>query len=204
MFRYKPLLIILGLSGIVTYSLLLWTTTFIWLQIIQICYALYIATEVAYFTYIYAKVSKEHYLTVTSHSRAALLTGKCMSGIIGQLLVKIDLMNIRQLNYITLFAQIGATIIGFLLPRVEQSIYFNQINIVDESNENINVKHKFRTAFQLIKTQISTAYGNRNVVLWSMWYAFGVCGYFQVWNYVQMLWTAIDNDPTVILFLFFV
>lgn len=41
------------------------------------------------------------------------LTGKYMLAI-GQLLVKINLMNLRQLNYITIFAQID-----LLLPRVE-------------------------------------------------------------------------------------
>lgn len=186
----------LGIAGIATYSLLLWTTEFVWLQVIQVCYAMYIATEVAYFTYIYAKVSKEHYLIVTSHSRAALLAGKFLSGVIGQVLVKTELMNIRQLNYITLGAQVGATIVGLMLPRAEQSIYFNRMN-TGASLEPISTKRKFRSAFHLIKAQVLTAYGNPDVVLWSMWYAFGVCGYFQVWNYVQMLWTAIDDDPTV-------
>lgn len=60
------------------------------------------ATEVAYFTYIYAKVPKEYYQQVTSHTRAAILAGRAISSVIAQILVSFDLMDYKQLNYITL------------------------------------------------------------------------------------------------------
>lgn len=59
------------------------------------------ATEIAYYTYIYAKVSTEFYQQVTSHTRAALLAGKSLSGILAQILISFNLMNFRELNYIT-------------------------------------------------------------------------------------------------------
>lgn len=49
--------IVTGLSGIAVYAILLWTTSLEWVQASQFFYGLYIATEVAYYTYIYAKVS---------------------------------------------------------------------------------------------------------------------------------------------------
>lgn len=48
---------ILGLSGITVYCILLWTESLEWLQISQFFYALYMATEVAYYSYMYAKVT---------------------------------------------------------------------------------------------------------------------------------------------------
>lgn len=60
------------------------------------------ATEVAYYTYIYAKVDKEHYLKTTSHTRAAILAGRFVAGVLGQTLVNTKTMNYLQLNYITL------------------------------------------------------------------------------------------------------
>lgn len=60
------------------------------------------ATEVAYYTYIYAKVEKEHYQKVTSHVRAAILAGRALSGILAQILVSFEVMDYMQLNYITL------------------------------------------------------------------------------------------------------
>jgi thiamine transporter 2/3 len=62
----------------------------------------YQSTEVAYFTYAYAKVDKEHYQKVTSYSRSALLTGHFIASLTGQFLVKADLMDYKQLNYLTL------------------------------------------------------------------------------------------------------
>lgn len=60
------------------------------------------ATEIAYFTYIYAKVPKEHYLKTTSHTRASILAGRFVAGLSGQILHYTGLMDYRQLNYITL------------------------------------------------------------------------------------------------------
>lgn len=53
--RFKPIIILSGLSGISVYAILLWTESLAWLQATQFFYGLYMATEVAYFTYIYAK-----------------------------------------------------------------------------------------------------------------------------------------------------
>lgn len=198
-FRYKPIIVTIGVTGIITWTLLLWTTSLLWSQIIQVFYAAYISCEVAYFTYIYAKVSKDHYLTVTSHTRAALLAGKFMSGVIGQTLVQTHTMNIRELNFITFGAQIAATVVAIMLPSVDSSVYFNRIESANENDSGHakTLMAKCMLAFNVISIQFRCAYSNQHVVLWSVWYAFGLCGYFQVWSYVQMLWTAIDNDPAV-------
>lgn len=60
------------------------------------------ATEVAYYTYIYAKVDKVHYMKVTSHTRAAIMVGRFVAGSLGQALVYTRLMDYLELNYITL------------------------------------------------------------------------------------------------------
>ena len=73
------------------------------------------ATEVAYFTYIYAKVPKEYYQEVTSHTRAAILAGRTISGIIAQLLVSFNLMDYRELNYITFSGNFSLRIIAISL-----------------------------------------------------------------------------------------
>ena len=60
------------------------------------------ASEVAYFTYMYAKVDKVHYQKVTGYSRAAILLGNASAGLSSQLLVTFNLINYLQLNYLTL------------------------------------------------------------------------------------------------------
>lgn len=72
------------------------------IQILEVFYGTYMATEVAYFTYIYAKVDRSHYQKVTSHTRASLLCGKFLAATSGQIIYTFDLMDYRQLNYLTL------------------------------------------------------------------------------------------------------
>ena len=60
--RYKPIIVLEGLSYIATWLLLLWAKGVTWMQVMQITYGIAISTEVAYYTYIYAKVSQKSYL----------------------------------------------------------------------------------------------------------------------------------------------
>lgn len=211
--RYKPMILFMGFAGIVTWSLLLWTKSYLAAQLIEVCYAAYSASEVAYYAYIYAKVSKEHYSAVTSHTRAGLMIGRFASGVISQVLKHFNIMDIHELNYITLSAQIIATVFAAFLPNVSQSIYFYRPNAMVTSSSNtvgigrplagvnfefaINppetTNQRICRAFQLMSAQIKCAYSNRKVLLWSIWYALGMCGYLQIVSYVQLLWIHIDN-----------
>jgi len=100
--RYKPIIILCGLSGIITYLLIILGKIILVLQIAKFFFGLFVSAEVAYYTYIYAKVDKTHYQTVTSHIKAASLFGCSMSGFVAQLTVSYDLLNYHQLNYLTL------------------------------------------------------------------------------------------------------
>lgn len=60
------------------------------------------AAEVAYYTYMYAKVEKEKYQVVTGQARASLLSGRFIASVLAQVLYSTGLMNFRELNYISL------------------------------------------------------------------------------------------------------
>lgn len=68
---------------------------------VQICYGFFMAAEVAYYTYIYAKVNKEEYQRVTGYTRASFLAGRFLASTIAQILISLKLMNVRDLNYIS-------------------------------------------------------------------------------------------------------
>lgn len=69
---------------------------------VEVLYGTYMATEVAYYTYIYAKVEREKFQVVTGFTKSAILTGRFLAGVVAQLLVSFKLMNLRELNYISL------------------------------------------------------------------------------------------------------
>uniref|UniRef100_A0AAG5D3A1 Reduced folate carrier n=1 Tax=Anopheles atroparvus TaxID=41427 RepID=A0AAG5D3A1_ANOAO len=122
--RYKSIIIFSACLGIVIWSLLLWTASLGALQVVQVLYGTYMASEVAYYTYIYAKISREKYQQVTGNTRAAVLLGRFLSGVISQALVSSGAMNVRDLNYITFGAQTCSLLWSFVLPPVKTSVYF--------------------------------------------------------------------------------
>ena len=100
--RYKPIIVLCGLSGAIAFLLIVLGQDVLTMQILEFFYGLFFSTEVAYYTYIYAKVDRKHYQEVTSHTRAASLFGRCMAGIVAQLTVSLDILNYHQLNYLTI------------------------------------------------------------------------------------------------------
>lgn len=175
----------------------------------EVFYAFYANCEVAYFAYIYAKVSKDHFLEVSSHTRAALLAGRFSSGVLSQTLLYFKVMDVRTLNYLTFAAQIAATVVAILLPKVTKSIYFNrdEPSSSDDSNDVAKAKNNgvnsiidcsmYQRAFSLMWKQLKCAYTNRRVILWSIWYVCEFCMYVQFIAYVQLVWIQIDNRPEV-------
>lgn len=170
------------------------------------------ATEIAYYTYIYAKVEKENYQKVSSHTRAAIMAGRFIAAVTSQVLVELDWMDYRDLNYISLAAQILATIWAMSLPGVKTSLYFHRnrqtetSNLVVESGNSAghgnggDVVEKEAAANSkigagaLLWSHFRNSYRKRKVREWSLWYAMGMCGYLQIVTYVQVIWNAIKED----------
>jgi thiamine transporter 2/3 len=76
----------------------------------EVFYGFFMAAEVAYYTYIYAQVDKEHYQQVTSHTRTAYLFGRALSGIVSQALVSSGTLDYYQLNFISLAGRLTISI----------------------------------------------------------------------------------------------
>ncbi|XP_049803676.1 thiamine transporter 1-like [Schistocerca nitens] len=218
--RYKPVIILTGLTGIATWSVLTWGKTIPLMQLVEVLYGVFMASEVAYYTYIYAKVDRVHYQKVTSHTRSAYLTGRFTSSVVSQILVSTGTMNYFELNHLTVGAMVIATVIAFCLPTVPRSIYFHP-----ETNNNLN-QHLKSVESQSISTadlpvsgdaplheikkerfvdmllrvyihlwkDFKLAYTNIYVLKWSLWWCVATCGFLQVLTYIQLLWDSILNE----------
>jgi thiamine transporter 2/3 len=104
-----------------------------------------------------------------------------------------------------------ATLWACLLPSVNQSIYFHRVDLLTvetvtslESEESKNPLSssfqktscndsesyfaKVKRAYYLLWEDFVKAYTNKNVIKWSLWWAFATCGYLQVIVYIQLLW----------------
>ena len=161
------------------------------MQFMQVSYGIATSTEVAYFTYIYAKVSGEFYQQVTSFTRTALLLGRFLSGVLSQLLISLDILDYRGLNYVSLGMVSVATLSSFFLPSVKSSIYFHRndmedmlpVRLVEDDTTprpTVQMKERFYKAFHFVKKDFVSSFSNIYILKWSIWWALGMCGNFQV------------------------
>lgn len=74
----------------------------------EVFYGLFTACEVAYYSYIYAKVDRTHYQEVTGYTRSAYLLGRSVSGIISQTLIWTG-FSYLSLNVVTLGSKSNLT-----------------------------------------------------------------------------------------------
>ncbi|XP_046445559.1 thiamine transporter 1-like isoform X2 [Daphnia pulex] len=196
---------------------------------VEFMYAASTASKVAYSTYIYTQVPVEKFQIVTAYTKAALLAGRCIAGILGQILVATDTCDYLDLNYISLGFVSFSTLFACLLPSVSRSIYFHRgkvqesstnnqllvqletpkelhshhdevqcsknliqtLSSVDDSSEN---KKSTKSVLRLLWKDFTTAFSDNYTLKWSLWWAFATCGFFQVVNYIQPLWEALEPD----------
>lgn len=142
--RYKPLIIIESIAYLATRVMLIWGNGVLVMQFMQITYGLASATEIAYYSYIYAMVEENHYRKVTSYTRLFVLLGKGIGDILGQLLISTKVTNYLGLNYVSFGSVSIAVLVSLFLPRVDGSIlHVESLNnsfqrFSNESDENID------------------------------------------------------------------
>lgn len=214
--RYKPVIIANAFTGICIWGTLIWTSTLRGLQSVEVFYGFYQAGEVAYYSYIYAKVDKQYYPRVTSHTRAAMFVGKLVAGLLAQLVIGMQWMNYKQLFYISVSSQVAALLWAFGLPKVDKSLYFhNRAEALqgvsngglEKGSDQGDAKEtepkttpnpsKRVSALQLLWSHFRSAYTNSLVVQWSLWYAISLAGFLQITTYMQVVWKSFENEPTI-------
>ncbi|XP_077011454.1 thiamine transporter 2-like [Tamandua tetradactyla] len=123
--RYKPVIILQGLSFIVTWLLLLFGQGVKAMQAVEFSYGVVTATEVAYYAYIYSVVSPEHYQRVSSYCRSVTLVAYTAASMLAQLLVSLANVSYFYLNVMTLASVALAFLCSLFLPMPKKSMFFH-------------------------------------------------------------------------------
>ncbi|XP_025965346.2 thiamine transporter 2 isoform X3 [Dromaius novaehollandiae] len=124
--RYKPIIILQGVSFIITWLLLLFARGVVAMQVMEFFYGMVTATEVAYYAYIYSVISTEHYQKATSYCRSITLVAATIAAVLGQLLVSLAHVSYFYLNAITLASLSLAFVCSFFLPMPQKSMFFHR------------------------------------------------------------------------------
>ena len=211
--RYKPVILVESLAYLCTRILLLWGTSINSMQWMQVAYGVATATEIAYFSYIYAAVPVLHYKKVTSYVRAIRLFGQSMAGILGQVLISTEVASYFTLNIISFVSVSFACVFALLLPDVynctccsvmcpvnQHSCKDNAMRPVNK-NSCTNCKTVTTNLQAWSATEIKDrardffkSYRHLKFLRWSIWWSLAMCGVLQVGNYVQSLWKEVASS----------
>lgn len=126
--RYKPVVLLQGLSLIVTWFMLLYAQGLRAVQLLEFFYGVGTATDVAYYSYIYSVVDVELYQKVTSYCRSATLVGYTVGSVSGQVLVSVAGWSLFSLNVISLTSVSIAFGTAWFLPMPRKSLFFHHVS----------------------------------------------------------------------------
>ncbi|XP_027851234.2 thiamine transporter 1-like [Aphis gossypii] len=194
---YKPIVVLNALSSFTVQILLIFTRSKTNMMVMEVFYGTLISCKVAYFTYVYSKVDKKYYKTVSSHMKMACLLGRLFSALLAQTLIDNKILTVYYLNHLTLAGATVSVFWAFGLPSIKSSIYFHQNfeHTYIKDNTDVNVS-KPKTVCQRLWSDFIMAFTNRYVLQWSVWWALGTCIYYQCMAYFQSLWQEIYRNGT--------
>uniref|UniRef100_H3BY63 Solute carrier family 19 member 1 n=1 Tax=Tetraodon nigroviridis TaxID=99883 RepID=H3BY63_TETNG len=207
--RYKPVLVIQGISQVVIWIILLLGTTLLEMQFMEFFYGITLACRVAYSSYIFSLVKPEQYQRVAGYSRSSVLLGVFTSSVVGQLC-----LSLGDITYYTLSAiSLGFVSFGLLLalglPWPKRSLFFNRMKNQEQKElaevaskserDHMNPKDDAppRSSARLDTVLVQMLLEVRGVLrrpslrLWCMWWVLNSTGYYLVLFYVHILWNKV-------------
>ncbi|XP_077426005.1 reduced folate transporter [Vanacampus margaritifer] len=214
--RYKPVLIIQGMSQVVIWLLLLLGTSLLEMQFMEFFYGVTMACRVAYSSYIFSLVNPSLYQRVASYSRTSVLLGVFTSSVLGQLFISVGEIRYKTLSAVSLgFVSFGV-LLSLCLPWPKRSLFFNQARKQEHREvasqvatkaelDTINPKDADLTKavskcaasrwkdsiFVQMLMELRTVVKRPNMRLWSLWWIFNSTGYYLVLFYIHILWSKV-------------
>lgn len=205
--RYKPVLIVQGVSQVAIWLLLLLGTSLLQMQFMEIFYGVTMACRVAYSSYIFSLVSPAMYQRVAGYSRSSVLLGVFTSSVVGQLCMSFN-VSFYTLNSVSLgFVSFGL-LLALCLPWPKRSLFFNRMRNQEQKEpatkselDKMNPKDGAASSppcsrlkdsvFVQMLLEVKEAVKRPNLRLWSLWWIFNSTGYYLVLFYVHILWNKV-------------
>ncbi|XP_004429784.1 PREDICTED: folate transporter 1 [Ceratotherium simum simum] len=218
--RYKPVLLLQALSYICVWLLLLFGTSVLHMQFMELFYSVTMAARIAYSSYIFSLVRPARYQRMAGYSRTAVLLGVFTSSVLGQLLVTVGRLSFSTLNYISLAFLTFSLLLALFLKRPKRSLFFNRSAPVrsgaspselDQMNVGPGRPEGRKLGWTLLDTvrnstlvrmlwELGDNLRLPQLRLWSVWWVFNSAGYYLIVYYVHILWNVVNptTDTTTV------
>ncbi|KAB1283686.1 Folate transporter 1 [Camelus dromedarius] len=209
--RYKPVLLLQGLSYVSVWLLLLFGSSVLHMQLMELFFSVTMAARIAYSSYVFSLVPPAHYQRVAGYSRAAVLLGVFTSSVLGQLLVTVGRVPFSTLNYVSLAFLTFSLVLALFLRRPKRSLFFNAARApgaspseLDQMNPGPGQPTGGRPGpaaawRDLALARVLRELGHNlrlpQLRLWSLWWVFNSTGYYLIVYYVHILWNVVN--PTM-------
>lgn len=201
--RYKPVLVIQGISQVIIWIILLMGSTLLQMQFMEFFYGITMACRVAYSSYIFSLVSPGLYQRVAGYSRSSVLLGVFISSVLGQLCLSLGNITFYTLSAISLgFVSFGL-LLAVCLPWPKRSLFFNrsqekeqatkaETDQMNPTQDKKSSKSKWKDSI-LVQMLLELKHVAKmpNLRLWSLWWIFNSTGYYLVLFYVHILWNKV-------------
>ncbi|XP_008193586.1 thiamine transporter 1 [Tribolium castaneum] len=188
---YKTLIIISALFELVSISVKKWGTTVIAMEFSEVFRGGSVATEVAYFIFIYGHYDGTTYQRATAYARIAALMGKTLSAILGQLFHNSDGMSCDELYVLNLAVSALATITTFFLPTDGENVYhFSTTSTTVQKAPPNRIGDKLF----LFQSNFVENFKQNHIQRWSFWCAFSLWTYTQISTFIQPLWANVHKS----------
>lgn len=208
--RYKPVLLLQGLSYVCVWLLLLFGSSVVHMQLMEAFYSITMAARIAYSSYIFSLVRPARYQRMASYSRAAVLLGVFTSSVLGQLLVTVGHVSFSVLNYISLGFLIFSLGLALFLKRPKRSLFFNrsvpatgaspcELDQMHPGPGRLEPRGKLgrvlcacRDSFLVrMLRELGASLRLPQLRLWCLWWVFNSAGYYLIVYYVHILWNVV-------------
>lgn len=199
--RYKPVLVIQGISQVIIWIILLLGSTLLQMQLMEFFYGITMACRVAYSSYIFSLVSPVLYQRVAGYSRSSVLLGVFTSSVLGQLCLSLGNITYYTLSAVSLgFVSFGL-LLAVCLPWPKRSLFFNrsQEKATNAETDKMNSKQDGKSSrpkwkdsvFVQMLQELKHVVKMPSLRLWSLWWIFNSTGYYLVLFYVHILWNKV-------------
>ncbi|XP_062961234.1 reduced folate transporter isoform X2 [Cynocephalus volans] len=204
--RYKPVLVLQGLSFVSVWLLLLLGRSVLHMQVMELFYSVTMAARIAYSSYIFSLVRPARYQRMASYSRAAVLLGVFISSVLGQLLVTAGGVSFPTLNYISLAFLLFSLGLALFLKRPKRSLFFNRpaptpgaapgeldcMNPAPGRPRRALLAACGDCTLARMLQELGAGLRLPQLRLWSLWWVFNSAGYYLVVYYAHILWSVVQ------------
>uniref|UniRef100_A0A914E9C8 Reduced folate carrier n=1 Tax=Acrobeloides nanus TaxID=290746 RepID=A0A914E9C8_9BILA len=170
-------------------------------------YGVATASEVGFFSYIYARLEKDQYRKLTSWTRAGTMAGRTFGYLFSQFLILSNLGTYRTLNEIAFVMPCIVLVFCIFLPRVHWKVMVGRMleakgrEIKASSTPSTKSLPKSYGKYVLyrlkkLRSDFCKVYQVGHIRKWSFWWAMTTCMSLQVALFAQTLWGEVQTEKS--------